>query len=225
MKLRYLLLIPVFFITAACNQNNTNKKTTNTPLASNNATEETPINIESNETREQKNIITEATDSETEQQNQKETKLYKNTAYNFSLAYPNSWPSASPAYKGEDMQSAKEKHVFGTAFDGPDVHSPYGDWTVVVTVIEQKIEDILKDPAYSWNTHGQAPINKENFQYGNNSATRVTWANGTTLVYVENFEQTYTVIFDGYTEGPNNKEYHKDIDAMVASLTFHEEDK
>lgn len=128
----------------------------------------------------------------------------------FELRFPADWISASPAYGsgylGGAERTGKAHHVLGLA-----AQPPHGDWSILVTVIPQAVDELLRDSEYYWNNSWKIR-SRETVAFGSVSAEAVTWSNGAVIYYVSKAGQFLTVQFDG----SDNEIGH----SIISSLKF-----
>jgi len=118
-------------------------------------------------------------------------KTYWNEEYNFEVKYPKHWVIGSPAYIGNASRSGNTYHILGM--------TPYafeGDWSILISVTPQPIDEILEDDNYYWNK-GWDIENKENILINNIPAQKVTWSNSAIIIYFQKPDKSITVEFGG----------------------------
>lgn len=122
---------------------------------------------------------------------------YRNEEYKFEVKYPSDWASGSPAYgspgggPGGNERSGSAHHVLGLAEQGPN-----GDWSILITVIPGRTDEILSDPNYYWNNSWRIR-EKENIVANGLKGTKVTWTNSSEILYFQNKDESFTIQFEG----------------------------
>ena len=71
-----------------------------------------------------------------------------------------------------------------------------GDWSFIVGVASQNVNDLLKNPEYTWNKSWKIQ-SQQQIQINNLTVERVLWSNSTVVYYIQHPTKKITLSFDG----------------------------
>jgi len=136
---------------------------------------------------------------------------YRNEEYGFEVKYPSVWYIESPAYGGTLSGSERDGYFFHILGLSPSL--PNGDWSVLISVAQKSINDILQDDSYYWNQNWEIK-NKSKILINEIYAQQIIWSNESTIIYIEELNKPLTFQIDG------NFEKSSEIKQIIYSFKF-----
>jgi|SRR3989344_4629123 len=116
--------------------------------------------------------------------------IYINKEYGFSVQFPADWYYKSPAYSPSTIGGVD--YALGIV-TGKEM---LGDWSFIVGVASQNVNDLLKNPEYTWNKSWKIQ-SQQQIQINNLTVERVLWSNSTVVYYIQHPTKKITLSFDG----------------------------
>lgn len=177
-------------------------------------------------------------------------KTYRNEEFGFEVRHPaeaDGWVYRSPAYRKFTPETLKEYQLELKKYEidqwvyqtKDNLFGPYdvlglgsqfeGEWSILVSAIPKKIDDLLMDENYSTQKYWDIR-NRESVVLAENGlkGEKVTWTNNAISLYIQKDDYPLTIKFSGYTdlskageeEKNESRAHNMTLFKIISSFTF-----